>query len=124
MTAQVLIVDDMADTRMLLRLMLGRKAGYDIMEARSGQEALDHIAQNTIDLVILDYMMPDLDGVQVLEQMSTFPTSSQPPVIMLTARTDYQIREKAMNAGAAHFMCKPVEIKELLSVSQSLIKRS
>lgn len=122
--AHILIVDDIKDARVLMRLMLSTKGGFTISEATGGEDALSQIKQNRPDLVVLDYMMPDMDGIDVCRTMRKDPQLSDIPVLMLTARTDLGIHEKALAAGASSFMNKPVKPQELVSEASRLIEEA
>jgi CheY-like chemotaxis protein len=69
---QILIVDDMPDARTLLRILLSHKGNYTVLEATNGEEALSQAAQHRPDLILLDYMMPDIDGILVCSQQTSF----------------------------------------------------
>ncbi len=120
--AHILIVDDIKDARVLMRLMLSTKGGFTISEATGGAEALAIIRESRPDLVVLDYMMPDMDGIDVCNAMRADPAIADIPVLMLTARTDLGIHEKALNAGATSFMNKPVKPQDLVAEASRLIE--
>jgi len=120
----VLIVDDMPDARTLLRILLSKKGSYAVLEAADGREALNQAQQHAPDLIILDYMMPDLDGVEVIKALRTNSKTAHIPIIMLTARIDYAARDRAIEAGANCFMNKPLKPLELLQETQRLIEES
>lgn len=122
--AHILIVDDIKDARVLMRLMLSTKGGFTISEATGGEEALQMIRANQPDLVVLDYMMPDMDGIDVCRAMRADPATAGIPVLMLTARTDLGIHEKALNAGATAFMNKPVKPHDLVAEASRLIEEA
>lgn len=115
MPRHILIIDDMADTRLLLRLILTGKGGCAVLEAASGVEALGQIGSQRPDAVILDYMMPDMDGLEVCRRIRAMPGLEAVPILMLTARPDPPLREKALAAGVSSFMTKPVSPAELLA---------
>lgn len=117
----VLIVDDMADTRTLLRLLLSHKGLYAVHEAENGQQALEKVAQHMPDLIVLDYMMPDMSGADVCQQLRARSETAHLPIIVLTARIDYETRDQALAAGADVFMCKPLKPGELLETVRRLI---
>ena len=100
----VLIVDDEPDLVMLLRLAL-EAAGYSTVEASDGQEALDVIKVSHPDVVLLDIMMPRMDGWATLEHLGE--TGEHPHVIMVTAKTASRERDRAMAMGAEDFVTKP-----------------
>jgi DNA-binding response OmpR family regulator len=114
----VLIVDDEPDILVLLRLAL-QAAGYSTVEATDGEEALRVIRDRNPDVVLLDIMMPVMDGWVTLERLNT--AGDHPPVIMVTARTGAREHDRAMALGAEDFVTKPFEPKDLLERMQSVI---
>ncbi|MDP2309169.1 MAG: hybrid sensor histidine kinase/response regulator [Pseudomonadota bacterium] len=108
----VLIVDDDAVNRLLLCAWLGRT--YDVVEACDGFEALDVLAATNPDVVILDVMMPGLDGIEVCRRIKARPDAGYLPVILLTALGEQESRNAGLEAGADDFLSKPVDQRELL----------
>ncbi|MFC1959931.1 PleD family two-component system response regulator [Chloroflexota bacterium] len=122
MVDRILIVDDTPEARVLLRILLTSKADFIVLEAANGVEALQQAQANPPpDLIILDYMMPDLDGPELLTQMRQIPALANIPVIILTARTDPKAREQSMKAGANRFIIKPIKPLDLLTEVQTLL---
>ncbi len=119
--AHILIVDDIKDARVLLRLMLSSRGGFAISEAAGGAEALVLARADRPDLIILDYMMPDMDGIDVCQAIRATPETAGIPILMLTARADLGIHEKALAAGANCFMNKPVKPADLAAAVTRLI---
>lgn len=117
----VLVVDDMIEARTLLRILLSRKGNYDVSEAENGQDALEKIAHQVPDLIVLDYMMPDMNGSEICRRLRAGKPTADVPIIVLTARTDYDTRDKALDAGADAFMNKPLRPLELLETVNMLI---
>ncbi len=109
----VLIVDDEPLTRNLLRLMLER-ANLDILEAGDGLEALAVVAEKRPDLLILDVMMPNMDGITVCETLRAQPETAVLPIILLSARTSTEAVRKGLNAGANKYLTKPIGREELI----------
>ncbi len=120
MSWSVLIVDDEPMTRNLLRMILSY-AGYTVSEAEDGYDALDKIAQQMPDLVLLDLMMPQLDGIDVCKRVRQNETTAHLPIIMLTADTRSDSRDASMLAGADRFLMKPISRKDLLAEIQDLM---
>ena len=120
---RVLIVDDMADARTLLRLLLTHKGHFTILEAENGHDALAQARAELPDLVVLDYMMPDLNGVEVCQALRGDPATTQIPIIMLTARTDTRTQAEAITAGVDVFLTKPIKTEALLAELQRLVGR-
>ncbi|MEK5445864.1 response regulator transcription factor [Paenibacillus sp. FSL R7-0331] len=117
---QVLIVDDEWNMRNLLRIYL-RRAGFDTEEAATGHEALQKIEQQAFSLVLLDVMMPDMDGWQVCKSVRA---RSDVPIIMLTARSETRDKVLGLGIGADDYLSKPFEPEELLARIHSLLRRS
>jgi len=120
---RILVVDDEDSLRTLLRTNL-EEHGYEVIEASNGAEALDKVALDTPDLVLLDSMMPELDGYEVLAQIRSVSRFKNLPVIMLTAKTAEADRVKAFTAGANDFVPKPFYLGELLARIRSLLTNS
>lgn len=110
-TTTILVVDDDAALRRTLQLNL-RARGYAVLTAGSGAGALQGLAEQPVDLVILDLGLPDLDGVSVLRRLRT---SSELPVIVLSARHDSSVKVSALDAGADDYVTKPFGMDELLA---------
>ena len=109
----ILIVDDEDMIRSLLRLTLVR-AGYEVTEAETGEEAISIVREQKPDLVLLDVMMPGIDGFAVCEQIRQDPAVGDIPIIMLSARKDPRSRQESRRAGATDYLTKPWVTDELL----------
>lgn len=112
--ARILIVDDIADNRTILGRRFQRR-GYEIAEADSGRGALEMIARETFDVVLLDVMMPDMNGLEVLRRIREKHTDVQLPVIMVTGKTESQDIVEALTAGANDYITKPVDFAVALA---------
>ena len=119
--ARILIVDDDANNRLLLQVMLANE-GYEIVTASAGTEALDLVEQLPPDLIVLDVMMPGMDGYQVAARIKTNPATRHIPVIMLTALSDRNSMMHGLNAGAEEFLTKPVVRAELSVRVKNLLR--
>jgi diguanylate cyclase len=106
--ARILIVDDEPDNRTLLGIMLEWE-GFTTLIADSGEEALSAAAEQLPDLILLDLMMPGLDGCEVTARLKASPTTRQIPIVMVTAMTDRVTRERVLRAGAVEFLTKPID---------------
>ncbi|HEX5449390.1 MAG TPA: response regulator transcription factor [Gaiellaceae bacterium] len=118
--ARILVVDDDEDIRLLVRELLER-AGYEVVEAADGREALKLMYTTPPALVLLDITMPDLDGYQTLERIRDL---SEVPVAMLTARSQELEKVRGLSAGADDYIAKPFGRQELLARVQALLRRS
>jgi len=118
---QVLIVDDEWNMRNLLRIYL-IKEGFATKEATTGHEALTMIREHSFDLLLLDVMMPDMDGWQVCKVIRE--TNATIPILMLTARSETKDKVLGLGIGADDYITKPFEPEELLARIHSLLRRS
>lgn len=112
MTRNILIVDDNADNRELAAKVL-RDKGYATTEATTGEEALDKVARERPDLVLLDISLPVIDGYEVARRLKSSATFRHIPVIALTAHAMRGDREKALAAGCDGYIAKPISIRDL-----------
>ncbi len=118
--AKVLIADDEAELLELIRFSLDA-AGYLVTTASDGKKALDLAQKQSFDLIVLDVMMPHMDGYHVAQEVSQDPKA--PPVLLLTSRDFGQDQAAIKGSGAAAFLSKPFELTELLDVVKNLIKK-
>jgi len=118
---KILVVDDVAVNVQLLTTYL-TSVGYDVFTARDGQEALDKVSETQPDLILLDVMMPKLNGFEVCDRLKSDPTTKIIPVIMVTALNEIEDKIKATEAGADDFVSKPFNKLELLTRVKSLLR--
>lgn len=112
---KVLVVDDEEISRTLIKSILNRR-NYEVVEASSGEDALVIIENhNTIDVILLDIMMPGLDGFEVLEYIKSNSDTEKIKVIMLTAMTQVEEKVRAFSSGASDYLIKPFEREELIA---------
>lgn len=123
MAEKILVVDDDLDTLRLVGLMLERQ-GYAIVAATTGQQALSLAKNEKPDLVVLDLMMPDMDGLQVARQLRADPETKNIFIIMFTARGQMEDKLEGFEAGADDYLTKPVQPRELIAHIKAVLKRS
>jgi len=123
MDPTVLIVEDEAAIVTMLRYNLERE-GMQVVEAGDGDEALKILAENHVDLVLLDWMLPVMSGIEVCRQIRRKPESRDLPVIMVTARGEEGDRIRGLDTGADDYVTKPFAIGELLARIRALLRRS
>jgi DNA-binding response OmpR family regulator len=109
---QIMVVDDDADTVSILARHLQRE-GFVAIEAVSGAECLRLARENLVDVILLDLMMPEMDGFQVCRKLKENPSTAEIPVIMITARDDLDARAEGMRLGVSDFLAKPVFRRQL-----------
>jgi DNA-binding response OmpR family regulator len=119
-SVNILLVDDDPDIRFLLKLVL-QKEGFNVFFAENGRQALDLCHRNAIDLILLDVVMPLLNGFEICRQIRIF---SSIPVIFLTAMDDEQDVVKGFEVGGYDYILKPFRLKELVARIYSVLRRS
>lgn len=119
-TRTILAIDDEESILELLDLGLGRE-GFRVVAARTGPEGLEAFRRERPDLVILDWMLPELDGLEVCRRLRA---SSPVPILMLTARGELEDRVLGLDTGADDYLPKPFRFKELLARVRALLRRS
>ncbi len=117
----ILVVDDQAQNIALLEAHLIPQ-GYEVVKAASGEEALEKLSGNQVDLVLLDVMMPRMSGIEVLEKLRADKRTRRIPVVMITVLKETKDRVKAIEAGCDDFISKPFDKHELLSKVKSLLR--
>ena len=116
---RVLVVDDEPQVVWVLQVSL-ESEGYETYTAHDGVEAMEQIERHHPALMVLDVMMPRMDGWSVLEELAKLPAAERPRVVMVTALASLQDRARAEALGAAAYVPKPFDIDELLGVLQGL----
>jgi len=119
--ARILVVDDMPEIRELLGVYLVN-AGYQVVTASNGQEALAAVAAEAPDLILLDVMMPVLDGYETCRRLKSNEETAFIPIVMLTALQDFNHRLRAIELGADEFLSKPFNHLELMTRVRSLLR--
>src|SRR5215212_1763240 len=119
-SSTILLVDDEDAVQKLLAYPLERD-GFRVVQARDGEEALERFAAERIDLVVLDLMLPKLDGLEVCKRLRA---SSSVPIIMLTARDDELDKVLGLELGADDYITKPFSIREFRSRVRALLRRA
>jgi PleD family two-component response regulator len=119
--ARILIVDDLADNRELLEVMLEAE-GYSIESVASGPEALARVAERAPDLVLLDVLMPGMNGYVVAERLKANAATQHIAIIMVSALHDRKAWMRGLSAGAEDFLTKPVDGAELRAHVKDLLR--
>lgn len=117
---KVLVVDDEESIQDFISMALEHE-GYQVILASTGLEALEKFQQERPQLVVLDWMLPDLDGLQVCQRLRQ---ASTVPVLMLTARGEWEDRVKGLDAGADDYLTKPFKYQELLARLRAILRRT
>jgi pilus assembly protein CpaE len=123
MTEKILIIDDDVDTLRLVGLMLQRQ-GYEVSAASNGTQGLAKALEDRPDLILLDVMMPDMDGYEVARRLRKNPATVTVPILMFTAKTQLDDKVAGFEVGADDYLTKPTHPTELQSHVKSLLARS
>ena len=117
---RILIVDDDHDIRMILRSVL-ESYGHHCDEASNGLKALEKIEDNDYALILLDYCMPVMNGLEVIRKLEQASGGFRPQIVMMTGNSDHNLRRQALDAGAAVVLSKPFDIDHvLLTIGRTL----
>jgi len=119
----ILIVEDDKAIRDMLAMYLKSKS-YTVLVAEDGKQALEQLYETVPDLLLLDWMLPDMDGVELIPQIRELELFKDLPILMLTARAGEEDKVKGLNVGADDYMTKPVSLQELDARIRALIRRS
>jgi phosphate regulon transcriptional regulator PhoB len=120
---RILIVDDEPDLRELVSYNL-TKEGYEVSEAATGDEALDMVRKDPPDLVVLDLMLPGIQGMELCRMMRSSPKTASLPIIMLTAKTEETDKVLGLEIGADDYITKPFSPRELLARVRAVLRRT
>ncbi|WP_069132072.1 response regulator transcription factor [Rhodohalobacter halophilus] len=118
----ILVVDDEQDLLDLIEYNL-KKEGYNVLKAENGVQGLEMANEHKPSLVLLDIMMPKMDGIQVCEKMRSSPDLKGIPVIFLTARSDEKTEVEGLDTGADDYVTKPISTTKLLSRIKAVLRR-
>lgn len=119
MNKKILIVDD--DPRNIFALKLTLKSrGYQIQSCTMAQVAIEILQENTIDIVLMDMMMPEMDGYEAIRMIRNTPSISQVPVIAVTAQAMPEDRQKCLDVGAQDYVSKPIDVDQLIAAIEKI----
>lgn len=116
----VLAVDDSTSMRQMVRATL-QSAGYDVVEAADGQEALEYARENAVDLVISDVNMPRMDGITLIGELRALPAYRLIPMLMLTTESSQEKKMEGKRAGATGWIVKPFNPTQLIATLKKLL---
>jgi DNA-binding response OmpR family regulator len=119
---RVLVIDDEAPIRLLCRVNLEAE-GMEVLEASDGPTGLDQARAATPDVILLDVMMPGLDGWQVAEQLLEDPSTRAIPIVFLTARAEFRDRARGLDLGGIDYVTKPFNPLELAPLVEEMLER-
>ncbi len=119
----VMIVEDEAALVTMLRYNL-EKEGFRVSEAADGEEALTVVEETSPDLILLDWMLPMMSGIEVCRQLRRKPNTKDVPIVMITARGEEQDKIRGLNTGADDYITKPFSMPELMARLRALLRRT
>jgi DNA-binding response OmpR family regulator len=117
---QVLVADDEPDIVTIVEMIL-RTEGYEVLKATNGLEALELAERHNPDLILLDILMPDMDGWEVLRLLHVDPSTAEIPVAMISAKTGSRAKIASMQEGAVDYITKPFDSRELLTKVRAIL---
>ena len=120
---QILIVEDEKPIRDMVFFALDSN-GYEIIEAVDGRQATEKLAQNSPDLILMDWMLPDVSGLELVRRIKRDEVTCDIPVIMLTAKTEERDKVEGLDSGADDYITKPFSIKELSARIRAVLRRT
>ncbi|KKB13079.1 chemotaxis protein CheY [Devosia geojensis] len=123
MPATILVVEDEADLSVLMRYNLEAE-GFRVLTAESGDEAAEILQETVPDLILLDWMLPGLSGIELTRRWRAREETARVPIIMITARGEEEERIRGLATGADDYVVKPFSVPELLARVQALLRRS
>lgn len=119
----ILVVEDELDIRNMLGFALSR-AGYTTVEAESGRQVWSVLKQTKPDLILMDWMLPDSPGIELVSHLKKDQNTTSIPIIMLTARSEEEDRVRGLDAGAEDYVCKPFSPRELIARINAVLRRN
>lgn len=118
---KVLIVDDSAAIRQLVSLAL-KGAGYEVMEAVHGKDALRKLGNGTVDMMLTDLNMPEMDGIEFIKTMRSTAALKFTPIVMLTTEAQEARKQEGKQAGASGWIVKPFKPSDLVGIVKKFVK--
>ncbi len=119
----ILIADDEEDIKMILAMYLENN-GFEVITAFDGLSAVEQAKENKPDAILMDIMMPIIDGIEVTKQLKNLAETKDIPVVMLSAAAQSDKMEKAMKAGASDYISKPFEPDEVMQILNRVLKKA
>jgi two-component system, chemotaxis family, chemotaxis protein CheY len=121
MARKVLIVDDSLMVRQMVSFTL-KEAGFDVVEAENGQDALNQLSGQTVDLIVTDLNMPVMDGISFIGNARSLAATKYVPILMLTTESQPEMKQKGKAAGATGWIVKPFDPPKLLGVIAKVLE--
>ncbi len=118
---KILLVDDSPTVLLMERMLLGKDSTYDLVTAKDGQEGVDRALSEHPDLILMDAVMPSLDGFEACRRIRQQPETKATPIIMVTTRGEMRFVEDGYKSGCSDYVTKPIDGHELLAKVHSLL---
>jgi CheY-like chemotaxis protein len=118
---RILVVDDSDDLRSFLVLLLERSGGYETLEAATGEEVVEKAISGIPDIILMDIILPGINGVDATKAIKNNPSAAQIPIIALSALFSVEFRQKALKAGVVAYLQKPINLQLLMETIQKFI---
>jgi two-component system chemotaxis response regulator CheY len=122
MAKNLLVVDDSASMRQLVSFTV-KEAGFDVVAAENGKDALGKMTGLKIDMVITDLNMPEMDGIELIKKLRAMPACKFTPIVMLTTESQEAKKQEGKQAGASGWIAKPFSPEQLLDVVKKFVKQ-
>jgi len=122
MTKKILVVDDSVTSRMINQILITKRVGYEVISASSGKEALQLALTARPDLILMDVMMPGIDGVEVCRRLRRQPQTATIPIVLLTFRIGEESIRDGYESGCNAYLKKPVQEVELLNTLRECLE--
>ncbi len=116
-----LVVDDSASMRQLVSFTI-KDAGYDVLEAENGKDAIGKLSKTKVDMIITDLNMPEMDGIEFIKKLRSMPDYKFAPIVMLTTESQEAKRQEGKQAGASGWIVKPFSPEQLQDVVKKFVK--
>lgn len=120
MSKSIMTVDDSPSVRQMVKFTLSN-AGYDVLEAEDGMDALNKLSVKSADMVITDMNMPNMDGIELIKQLRSKPEFKFAPIIMLTTESQDEKKQQGRAAGATGWIVKPFKPEQLIAVVKKVL---
>ncbi len=121
MNARIMTVDDSVSMRMMIRISL-EQAGFDVIEAEDGVDALEKLSDSRCHLVIADLNMPNMNGIELIRKLREHPDYRFTPILMLTTESSGSMKKEGRNAGATGWIVKPFKSESLIGVIRKVLQ--
>jgi two-component system, chemotaxis family, chemotaxis protein CheY len=121
MSKVIMAVDDSTSIRQMVGFIL-KDAGYEVIEAVDGKDAVNHLNKSAVDMIITDLNMPNMDGIELIKHVRTMPKHKYIPIVMLTTESQEEKKQSGRSAGATGWIVKPFKPDQLLAVIKKVLR--